>query len=214
MHKMLTTAVLLFISTMATAEPLRITAFGDSLVHGYGLPTDQGLVPQLQVWLQENGADVVLTNAGVSGDTTAGGAARIDWTLSDNPQGLIILLGGNDMLRGMKPENAKTNLAAILTAAQAQNVDVLLIGMQAPGNFGPDYKVAFEAIYSDLATQFDSLLFKDAFTGISNQVSGDPVAAQKYLQDDGIHPNVEGVALNVAALGPVALQLVERISNQ
>ncbi|KAE9628294.1 arylesterase [Parasedimentitalea maritima] len=214
MHKMLTTAVLLFISTMATAEPLRITAFGDSLVHGYGLPTDQGLVPQLQVWLQENGADVVLTNAGVSGDTTAGGAARIDWTLSDNPQGLIILLGGNDMLRGMKPENAKTNLAAILTAAQAQNIDVLLIGMQAPGNFGPDYKVAFEAIYSDLATQFDSLLFKDAFTGISNQVSGDPVAAQKYLQDDGIHPNVEGVALNVAALGPVALQLVERISKQ
>lgn len=214
MHKMLTTAVLLFISTMATAEPLRITAFGDSLVHGYGLPTDQGLVPQLQVWLQENGADVVLTNAGVSGDTTAGGAARIDWTLSDNPQGLIILLGGNDMLRGMKPENAKTNLAAILTAAQAQNVDVLLIGMQAPGNFGPDYKVAFEAVYSDLATQFDSLLFKDAFTGISNQVSGDPVAAQNYLQDDGIHPNVEGVALNVAALGPVALQLVERISKQ
>ncbi|MVO17174.1 arylesterase [Parasedimentitalea huanghaiensis] len=213
MHKMLTTAVLLFISTMAAAEPLRITAFGDSLVHGYGLPTDQGLVPQLQVWLQENGADVVLTNAGVSGDTTAGGAARIDWTLSDNPQGLIILLGGNDMLRGMKPENAKTNLAAILTAAQAQNVDVLLIGMQAPGNFGPDYKVAFEAIYSDLATQFGSLLFKDAFTGISNQVSGDPVAAQKYLQDDGIHPNVEGVALNVAALGPVALQLVERISK-
>lgn len=214
MHKMLTTAVLLFISTMATAGPLRITAFGDSLVHGYGLPTDQGLVPQLQVWLQENGADVVLTNAGVSGDTTAGGAARIDWTLSDNPQGLIILLGGNDMLRGMKPENAKTNLAAILTAAQAQNVDVLLIGMQAPGNFGPDYKVTFEAIYSDLATQFDSLLFKDAFTGISNQVSGDPVAAQKYLQDDGIHPNAEGVALNVAALGPVALQLVERISKQ
>ncbi|TLP59307.1 arylesterase [Parasedimentitalea maritima] len=214
MHKMLTTAVLLFISTMATAEPLRITAFGDSLVHGYGLPTDQGLVPQLQVWLQENGADVVLTNAGVSGDTTAGGAARIDWTLSDNPQGLIILLGGNDMLRGMNPENAKTNLAAILTAAQAQNVDVLLIGMQAQGNFGPDYKVAFEAIYSDLATQFDSLLFKDAFTGISNQVSGDPVAAQKYLQDDGIHPNVEGVALNVAALGPVTLQLVQRISKQ
>ncbi|NIZ61170.1 arylesterase [Sedimentitalea sp. CY04] len=213
MHKVLTTLVFVFISAMAMAEPLRITAFGDSLVHGYGLDSDQGLVPQLERWLNDNGADVVLTNAGVSGDTTAGGAARIDWTLGDKPQGLIVLLGGNDLLRGMRPDEAKANLSTILSAASAQGVEVLLIGMLAPGNFGPDYKAEFDAIYGELATEFGSLLFDDAFAGISAQVSGDPIAAQRYLQDDGIHPNAEGVALNVAALGPVALELVERVSN-
>lgn len=213
MHKVLAALVFVFISTGAIAEPLRITAFGDSLVHGYGLDPGQGLVPQLELWLNENGAEVALTNAGVSGDTTAGGAARIDWTLSDNPQGLIVLLGGNDMLRGMQPDRARANLSAILSAARTQGVEVLLIGMQAPGNFGPDYKAEFDAIYSDLAAEHDTLLFKDAFAGISAQVSGDPVAAQRYLQSDGIHPNAEGVVLNVAALGPVALELVARISN-
>ncbi len=213
MHKMLAAVMGIFISTWASADPLRITAFGDSLVHGYGLESGQGLVPQLQRWLTDNGAEVVLTNAGVSGDTTAGGAARIDWTLSDKPQGLIVLLGGNDMLRGMLPADAKTNLSAILSAAQAQGVEVLLIGMLAPGNFGPAYKTTFDAVYRDLAADYDSLLFKDAFAGISAKVSGDPVAAQRYLQADGIHPNAEGVVLNVEALGPVALELVERISK-
>ena len=212
MHKMLAALVGIFFSTQAIAEPLRITAFGDSLVHGYGLEHDQGLVPQLERWLNNNGAEVVLTNAGVSGDTTAGGAARIDWTLSDKPQGLIVLLGGNDLLRGMQATEAKANLGHILSSARSQGVEVLLIGMLAPGNFGPEYKADFDAIYRDLADTHNTLLFDDAFTGISQAISGDPVAAQKYLQADGIHPNAEGVALNVAALGPVALQLVERIS--
>jgi len=205
--------VFVFFSNLAVADPLRITAFGDSLVHGYGLEAGQGLVPQLEIWLNDNGADVVLTNAGVSGDTTAGGAARIDWTLSDKPQALIVLLGGNDMLRGMLPADAKANLARILSAAQAQGVDVLLIGMQAPGNFGPEYKAEFEAIYRDLAAEYDSLLFKDAFAGILAQVGGDPVAAQQFLQGDGIHPDARGVALNVEAMGPTVLELVARVSS-
>ncbi len=213
MHKVLTALVFVFMSKLAVAEPLRITAFGDSLVHGYGLSSDQGLVPQLQRWLRGTGVEVVLTNAGVSGDTTAGGAARIDWTLSDKPQGLIVLLGGNDMLRGMLPAMAKENLGRILSAAQTQGVEVLLIGMQAPGNFGPAYKAEFDAIYSDLAAEYDSLLFKDAFAGILAQVGGDPVAAQKFLQSDGIHPDARGVALNVEAMGPTVLELVTRISS-
>lgn len=213
MHKVLAALAFIFITTGALAEPLRITAFGDSLVHGYGLGPDQGLVPQLQRWLTDHGAEVTLTNAGLSGDTTAGGAARIDWTLSDDPQGLIVLLGGNDLLRGMPADRAKANLSAILAAARAQGVEVLLIGMLAPGNFGPLYKTEFDAIYGDLAAEHGSLLFEDAFAGITAQVSGDPVAAQRYLQSDGIHPNAEGVALNVAALGPVALKLVARIST-
>lgn len=211
MHKILALLSLLLFSNAAWAEPLRITALGDSLVQGYGLPQDQGLVPQLEHWLNENGAEVVLQNAGVSGDTTAGGAERAEWTLSDNPDGLIVLLGGNDLLRGLAPAAARTNLALILQEAETLGIETLLIGMKAPGNYGPDYKTAFDAIYPDLAAEFDAVLHPDAFAGIAAEAGGDPAAAQAYLQDDGIHPNARGVALNVAAIGPAALQLVTAI---
>lgn len=195
------------------AEDLRITAFGDSLVQGYGLTQGEGLVPQLQDWLQEQGVAARLSNAGVSGDTTAGGAARIDWTLADQPQGVIVLLGGNDLLRGLPPVQARENLRKILVAAQASDVQVLLIGMQAPGNFGPEYKAQFDRIYADLAQEFDALLHPDAFAGIRAAAGSDPAAAQPYMQPDNIHPNAKGVALNVAALGPVVLDLVARINQ-
>ncbi|QBR35060.1 arylesterase [Leisingera sp. NJS201] len=213
MHKILALLSLLLFSNTAWAEPLRITALGDSLVQGYGLPQDQGLVPQLEHWLNENGAEVVLQNAGVSGDTTAGGAERAEWTLSDNPDGLIVLLGGNDLLRGLAPAAARTNLAHILQEAETLGIETLLIGMKAPGNYGPDYKTAFDAIYPDLAAEFDAVLHPDAFAGIAAEAGGDPAAAQAYLQDDGIHPNARGVALNVAAIGPAALQLVTAIQQ-
>lgn len=213
MHKILALLSLLLFSNAAWAEPLRITALGDSLVQGYGLPQDQGLVPQLEHWLNENGAEVVLQNAGVSGDTTAGGAERAEWTLSDNPDGLIVLLGGNDLLRGLAPAAARANLALILQEAETLGIETLLIGMKAPGNYGPDYKTAFDAIYPDLAAEFDAVLHPDAFAGIAAAVGGDPAAAQAYLQDDGIHPNARGVALNVAAIGPAALQLVTAIQH-
>ncbi len=195
------------------AEPVKIAALGDSLVHGYGLPQDQGFVPQLQGWLRAKGAEVELINAGVSGDTTAGGAARIAWTLSDRPDGLIVLLGGNDLLRGIAPEAAKENLRVILAAAQAQDVEVMLIGMKAPRNYGPDYKVAFDAIYPDLAEEYGALLFEDAFAGMAEKSGGDTLAVQALLQGDGIHPNAAGVALNVAAAGPTALELVGRLTE-
>ncbi|UWQ32238.1 arylesterase [Leisingera sp. M527] len=213
MHKILALLSLLLFSNAAWAEPLRITALGDSLVQGYGLPQDQGLVPQLEHWLNENGAEVVLQNAGLSGDTTAGGAERAEWTLSDNPDGLIVLLGGNDLLRGLAPAAARANLALILQEAETLGIETLLIGMKAPGNYGPDYKTAFDAIYPDLAAEFDAVLHPDAFAGIAAAVGGDPAAAQAYLQDDGIHPNARGVALNVAAIGPAALQLVTAIQH-
>lgn len=195
------------------AEPVKIAALGDSLVHGYGLPQEQGFVPQLQAWLRAKGADVELVNAGVSGDTTAGGAARIAWTLSDQPDGLIVLLGGNDLLRGIAPEAAKENLRIILEAAEAQSVEVMLIGMKAPRNYGPDYKAAFDAIYPELADEFGALLFEDAFAGMAAEANGDTLAVQALLQGDGIHPNAAGVALNVAAAGPTALELVGRLTE-
>jgi acyl-CoA thioesterase I len=195
------------------AAELRLSAFGDSLVQGYGLAQGDGFVPQLQAWLRGQGVDVALSNAGVSGDTTAGGAARIDWTLADQPQGVIVLLGGNDMLRGLQPEQAEANLRKILQAAQDKNAQVLLVGMTAPGNYGPEYKAGFDAIYGDLAEEFGALLHPDAFAGIRAKAGADPAAAQAYMQADNIHPNAAGVALNVAALGPVAIQLAARISR-
>lgn len=214
MRKVLALFGIIIVATLASgsrAEELRITALGDSLVQGYGLPQGDGLVPQLQNWLQEQGAEVRLTNAGVSGDTTAGGAARIDWTLADQPKGLIVLLGGNDLLRGLPPLQARANLRQILLAAQAREVEVLLIGMQAPGNFGPEYKASFDSIYAELAQEFGALLHADAFAGIRAVAGHDPAAAQAYMQGDNIHPNARGVALNVAALGPVVLELAARI---
>ncbi|MEL0438769.1 arylesterase [Phycobacter sp. K97] len=197
----------------AWADPVRITALGDSLVQGYGLHQEDGFVPQLETWLRENGAEVEIANAGVSGDTSAGGAARIDWTLADTPDGLIVLLGGNDLLRGLSAEEMKSNLSKILAAAQDKGVEVLLIGMRAPNNYGPDYRAAFDAVYPDLAEEYGVLLHPDAFAGISKQVGGDPAEAQQFLQDDDIHPNPEGVKLNVAALGPIALELVQRAKD-
>lgn len=201
------------VASQGRAAELRVTAFGDSLVQGYGLAQGEGFVPQLESWLRGQGMDVALSNAGVSGDTTAGGAARIDWTLADQPQGLIVLLGGNDLLRGLQPVQAEANLRKILQAAQDEDTEVLLIGMTAPGNYGPEYKTAFDAIYGDLAEEFGALLHPDAFAGIRAKAGADPAAAQAYMQDDSIHPNAAGVALNVAALGPVALQLAARITR-
>ncbi|NEY90879.1 arylesterase [Rhodobacteraceae bacterium KMS-5] len=183
------------------AEPLTLVALGDSLTAGYGLPEGQGLVPQLEGWLKAKGAEVAVINAGVSGDTTAGGLSRLDWSLTPEVDALMVTLGGNDMLRGLPPETARANLAAILEAAKAKGLPVLLIGMQAPGNYGAEYKTAFDAIYPDLATAFGATLYPSFFQGLAGG-SLDPAALRPFLQDDGIHPNAEGVARIVADLGP------------
>ncbi len=196
----------------ATAEPVVIAALGDSLTQGYGLVEQDGFVPQLERWLQANGAEVRLINAGVSGDTTAGGAARVEWTLTPDVDAMIVALGGNDLLRGLDPDLSRANLTAILSAAETSDVDVLLIGMQAPGNYGPDYKQAFDTIYPDLAEQFDVLFAESFFDGLAS--SGDPNAVSQYMQPDRIHPNAQGVARIVEALGPSVLELVKMSGEQ
>ncbi|GGL52826.1 arylesterase [Wenxinia marina] len=183
-----------------------VAALGDSLTAGYGLPTEEGFVPTLQAWLDEAGADVRLVNAGVSGDTTAGGLSRVDWTLTDDVDALIVELGGNDMLRGLDPAAARENIAGILDAATAAGVDILLVGLAAPGNYGPDYKAEFDAIWPELSEEYGTLLYPDFFAGISE---GDRAgAAARWLQSDGIHPNAAGVERIVDAIGPVVLDLV------
>ena len=200
----------LFCGTSVAAEPVTIAALGDSLTQGYGLVQEDGFVPQLQEWLSKEGADVTLINAGVSGDTTAGGAARVAWTLTPDVDAMIVILGGNDLLRGIDPAVARDNLETILKAAGDSDVDVLLIGMIAPGNYGPAYKAAFDANYSELAAQYDALYLPSFFTGISGG-SEDPAALAAYMQPDGIHPNAEGVSRIVAAIGPSVLDLIARI---
>ena len=186
--------------------PLSIVAFGDSLTQGYGLMDDEGFVPQMRAWLEAQGATVRLVNAGVSGDTTAGGLSRIEWTLTPDIHGMILALGGNDLLRGLDPALTRANIEGILQAAQAADIPVLLVGMQAPGNYGPEYQAAFEAIWPELAEAYDALYFESFFKGRGD---GDIAAARAYFQADGIHPNAEGVALIVDAMGPAVMDLIE-----
>lgn len=189
---------------------------GDSLTAGFGLQEGDGLVPQLQTWLNMQGVEAQMQNAGVSGDTTAGGLSRLDWALGGGADALIVALGGNDMLRGLSPAAARNNLAAILDSAQARNLPVLLVGMHAPANLGLDYKQAFDAIYPDLAHEKGVLLFPDMFTGLMKAGAdpADPALMSAWMQKDGIHPNAEGVRLIVTALGPAVLDLIAKTQGQ
>lgn len=194
----------------AQAETVTIAALGDSLTQGYGLLPEDGFVPQLEVWLEAQGADVDLLNAGVSGDTTAGGLSRVGWTLTPEVDAMIVALGGNDLLRGIAPEVSRANLDGILAAADAAGVPVLLVGMQAPLNYGPEYKQAFDAIYPDLADKHGAQLVPSFFEGLLAGADMDSARAA-YMQPDGIHPNPEGVDRIVAAMGPAVLDLIARV---
>jgi acyl-CoA thioesterase-1 len=197
---------------LAQADEVVIAALGDSLTQGYGLVQEEGFVPQLQAWLNDHGADVRLINAGVSGDTSAGGLARVDWTLEPDVDGMIVTLGGNDLLRGLDPLQVRNNIEGILQAAQSANVDVLLIGMQAPGNFGSEYKDQFDGLYPDLAQEYDSGYLESFFVGLSDGgTSADLAEFSKWFQRDGIHPNAAGVERIVQGIGPKVLALIDLI---
>jgi acyl-CoA thioesterase-1 len=199
-------AFLSVVSPVMADEPVTVLALGDSLTQGYGLPEQDGLVPQMQKWLEDQGVEARLINAGVSGDTTAGGAARVDWSLTPEVDAMIVALGGNDLLRGIDPAVSRGNLETILQVAQAKGVEVLLVGLLAPGNYGADYKTSFDAIYPDLSEAYDAILAPDFFAGLGG---GDPAALQEWFQADGIHPNAKGVARIVDGLGPQVRALVE-----
>lgn len=195
------------LAASAAAAEVRIVALGDSLTHGYGLPAEQGFAPRLEAWLRENGApDAVVVNAGVSGDTTAGGKARLGWALDgaggDGADALIVELGGNDLLRAIDPAASRANLAAIMEEAKARELPVLLTGMRAPLNYGADYKAEFDAIYPELAAEYGAIHDEFFLEGL--------VGKPELFQPDGIHPNAEGVEALVARFGPIALELVER----
>ena len=186
--------------------PVRVLMLGDSITAGYGLPPGQGLVPRLQAALQAPGRQVRLIDAGVSGDTTAGGLARIDWSLAENPQAAVVALGGNDGLRGLPPANSRANLAGILDRLAARNIPVLLAGMLAPPNLGTDYGREFASIYTTLAAERPGLIL---YPFLLEGVVGDPA----LNQPDGIHPNPAGVAEMVRRMLPVTQTLLDRIRS-
>ena len=206
MRKMLMSLVLICCGFEVTAEPITIAALGDSLTQGYGLKPQDGFVPQLENWLTAQGAEVVLINAGVSGDTTTGGAARVAWTLTPDVDAMIVTLGGNDLLRGIDPGLSRQNFEVILGAAQDAGVAVLFVGIAAPSNYGPEYKEAFDSIFPELAGKFGVNLYPNFMKGIAG--GENPAAMQPFMQADGIHPNPEGVALIVDAIGPSVLELI------
>lgn len=208
MGKAATTILTLVWASCAWASEITIAALGDSLTQGYGLPQEQGFVPQLEAWLQDRGQTVTVINAGVSGDTTQGGLSRVAWTLTEDVDAMIVTLGGNDLLRGIDPAVSRANLDGILTAAADAGVQVLLVGMQAPGNYGPEYKDAFDAMYPELAAKHGTLYLDSFFAGLGG-ADVTPEAARPFMQADGIHPNAEGVARIVEGVGPYVMNLID-----
>lgn len=183
------------------AEPLRLVALGDSLTQGYGLAQGEGLVPQLQAWLRDAGHDVEVINAGVSGDTTAGGLSRLDWTLAEPVDAMLVILGGNDLLRGIDPAASRANLDAILERLADEGLPAMLVGLPAPGNYGPEFRDAFAAMYPELAEAHGAALYPDLLQPMSEKAEAG-LSFSDMMQEDNIHPNTEGVAVIVEALGP------------
>jgi acyl-CoA thioesterase-1 len=188
------------LSSQTRHSPIRLLILGDSLSAGYGLPRQDGFEPQLEAALKARGINVALVDAAVSGDTTAGGRARIDWALGDGVDAAIVELGANDGLRGVDPKDVEANLTAILDTLAAKQIPVLLAGMYAPPNYGPDYGKAFRAVYDRLSRR-PGVLFDPFFL---EGIAGNPALNQA----DGIHPNAEGVKRNVARLLPLVEKLL------
>lgn len=202
-----------FAASAASAENVRIAALGDSLTQGYGLIQQESFTAQLQAWLDTEGVEATIVNAGVSGDTTAGGLSRVDWTLTPDIDAMIVALGGNDVLRGLAPEEARKNLTGILDAAAAKEVPVLLVGITVPNNYGADYKTEFEAIYPTLSETYDTLYF-ESFLGPLLDGKDMATVLSEDMQPDGVHPNGQGVARIVAAMGPLVAKLAELASDK
>ncbi|MFD2172471.1 arylesterase [Rhodobacter lacus] len=194
----------------ASAGPVTLLAVGDSLTQGYGLPPGEGLVPQLEQWLTTHGAEVTVINAGVSGDTTSGARARLGWSLTPEVDAVIIALGGNDMLRGQPPEQARANLDAMLAEVTAKGLPVALVGLTAPGNYGADYQTKFNAIWPELGAKYDAVVVDNLLGPIAAK-SPEERARAGLMQADGIHPSAEGVTLVVEALGPKVLELLAQV---
>jgi acyl-CoA thioesterase-1 len=205
------TATVLLIAGPALAQtpagkPIKLVVLGDSLSAGHGLPADAAFPVRLQKALKDKGIVVDMVNAGVSGDTTSGGLARLDWSVAEGTQAVILELGANDALRGLDPKIPRAALEQILTRLKARHIAVLLCGMLAPPNFGTDYSAQFNVIYPDLAKAYAVPLYPFFLQG----VAGDA----KLNQADGLHPTAEGVDIIVKAILPSVEAFLGAMSGQ
>ncbi|HEY1795053.1 MAG TPA: arylesterase [Stellaceae bacterium] len=192
-------AALLLAAAPAGARTLEIVDIGDSLTAGLGLPVDQAFPARLEARLKQDGLDVHVANAGVSGDTTAGGLARLDWALGDKPDLVILALGANDALRGTDPAVVKANLDKMIDKIQASGAKLLLLGMLAPPNWGKGYEQTFDGIYPDLAKAHRVPLYPFFLEGVAMNPD--------LNQPDGLHPNEKGVGVLVDHIAPVVAKL-------
>jgi len=189
----------------ASTRPLRIVALGDSLTAGYGLPQSAAFPVVLERALKARGHNVQVVNAGVSGDTAAGGLARLDWSVPDGTDGVILELGANDMLRGLDPAATQRSLEAIVTRLKARRIPVMLAGMYASRNLGPDYVQRFDAIYRDLASRHGLVFYPFFLEG---------VAGQRQLNlPDGVHPTAKGVETIVERILPSVEGFLARLAS-
>jgi acyl-CoA thioesterase-1 len=186
----------------AADRPLKIVAFGDSLTAGLGLSARDAFPAKLEAALKAKGLAVTIVNAGVSGDTSSAGAERLDWSLGEDADAVIVELGANDALRGVDPKITQVALSKILDTIQSRNLPVLVAGMLAPRNLGPDYSRAFDAVFSDISARKDIIFYPFFLDG----VVGDP----KFNQSDGMHPNAAGVDVIVSRILPKVEELVTR----
>ena len=196
--------ILIFLAALcalpvAAREPLKILAFGTSLTQGLGLPPGTEYPAVLQAKLKQAGINATVVNAGVSGDTSSDGLSRLDWSLADHPDAVILEVGSNDALRGIDPSLTEKNLNAILGKLKAAHLPVLLLGMKAPRNLGPEYAAAFDPIYPQLAQKYGTLFYPFVLDGVALN--------PKLNQADGMHPNPAGVQVIVQRLLPYVEKL-------
>ena len=196
-------AFLAVVPAGAANGPIRIVALGDSLSAGFGLPANDAFPAKLENALRAKGFEVAIANAGVSGDTASGGLARVDWSVPEGTEAVILELGANDALRGIDPKITRAALDHILQRLKARGIAVLLCGMLAPRNLGPDYKRAFDSIFPELAAKYDAILYPFFLEGVA--------VDERFTLKDRLHPNAAGVAAIVAGILPKAEALIARV---
>ena len=191
---------------LAQAQPLRLVVLGDSLTAGYGLPQEAAFPAVLERVLKAKGYRVEIANAGVSGDTSSGGLDRLDWSVPDGTDGVIVELGANDMLRGLDPAVPRRAIGAIVERLKARNIPVMLAGMYASRNLGPDYVQKFDSLYPDIAKRHDLVLYPFFLDG---------VAGERSLNlPDGLHPTAKGVEIIVGRILPTVESFIGRLPNR
>ncbi len=200
---LLVIATLLLSIQMAIAKPITLLALGDSLTAGLGLEANEAFPVKLEAALKSRYPDLKIINGGVSGDTAADGLARLDWALTDDVGGLIVELGANDALRGLDAAQTETALNAIMAKAQLRKLPVLILGMRAPPNMGPDYVARFDGLYQRLAAKYQALLYPFYLDGVAANAS--------FNQADGIHPNRQGVDVIVSKVMPSVEELIGKV---